>query len=114
MKPIPFIIIGVTAMISISIMSGLRCKKQEPVISDFPMVWSKDRINREGCTVTYFWYDLTGRYPYSKDTCCLDSIVWSPDIADCYVQTNYDTIKNKLDITIFCEDRDTVRIYPSN
>ena len=29
MKPIPFIIIGVTAMISISIMSGLQCKKPE-------------------------------------------------------------------------------------
>lgn len=113
MKPIPFILIGVTAMISISVMSGLRCKKQEPAVYDFHMVWSKDRINSDGCTVTYFWYDPTGKYPFTKDTCCLDSVIWTPDIANCLVQTNYDTTNNTLDITIICEDQDSVYVYPS-
>lgn len=41
-----------------------------------PMTWIKDIIRADGCKVTYTWYDPTGDYPFTKDTCCLDSIVW--------------------------------------
>jgi len=115
MKPIPFILIGVTAMISISILSGLQCKKADIEIVEHqparvytellanPMIWTKDVLRADSCRVSYFWHDPSGKYPFTKDTCCLDSIVWSEAQIGCEIRIDYDTLANQLIIEIQCD-----------
>lgn len=115
MKPIPFILIGVTAMISISILSGLQCKKADIEIVEHqparvytellanPMIWTKDVLRADSCRVSYFWYDPTGNYPFTKDTCCLDSVVINESTQNCVIITDYDSAKMVLNIEIRCD-----------
>lgn len=105
MKAMLFTLGGVSAMILISIASGLQCKKYDPIVSDHPMIWSTDRRMEDGRIVTYYWYDPTGDYPYTKDTCCLDSIVNDndPNTRNCWANAYYDSIERRLNLVVQCD-----------
>jgi len=103
MKAIAIALMGAATMAAISIMSGLQCKKSEPPVwTSGPMLWSRDHVRPDGCMVTYYWYDPTGNYPFTKDTCCLDSVIIDARY-NCWSNAKYDSISNKLNIEITCD-----------
>lgn len=76
MKAMLFTLGGVTAMLVIAVMSGLQFKKPEKIYEDQPhsMKWTRLHARPDGSMFYYTWFDSTGLYPYTRDTCCLDSV----------------------------------------
>jgi hypothetical protein len=101
-------------MTEVYVASGLSCKESKQVhIVDAvnygdTIIWTKTKYRTDGSMVSYTWIDPKGEYPFTKDTCCLDSVVYeikpyAKEERQCYTSVTYDSIKQALDIFVWCD-----------